>query len=577
MPDPSPSPVLAEPIAPPREAAAPQSTISHQPSTWAAVRGSWSVVRSLLSRSPWSAFLPLALFSVLWLDLIRQLSYQWSANEQYAYGWFVPLLAAGLFWKRWADRPEAEPAHPPIWVIVSLGLLALLWLPMRVVHEINQDWPLISWPLALLAVAFTLFALFLAGGMRWVRHFAFPSLFILVAVQWPYRIEHGLTQGLMQAVVAITVKVLTRFDVVALQRGNIIELSTGVVGIDEACAGIRSFQSTLMGALFLGELYRFTTAKRIQLILGGVGLSFCLNIVRTFFLTWYASSAGIDIIKKLHDPAGFSIFILSFACLWWMAWRIRKRAAAQALAEEAEYGKFIEHTDVEPPRAASGGFDSLLTHGFLRRFLVMVGSWCLVAFVFTEVWYRAHDTGKSAFFHWTASPPEIGSKPALELPSSAVRMLAYDEAVTGEWQEQDGADFSLFFFRWNPMSAQSAMRARSHRPEACLPAAGFRLVSESKLIHFQTAKLQLPFRKYVYDAQGTKFYVFFCLWEDGAENQPGMGRSQQADRIESVLNGRRWLGQQTLEIVITGCDSADTAERKLREQLPGIIRMESSD
>jgi len=398
----------------------------------------------LLSAFPLRRFLPLALFSVLWLDLCRQLSYQWQTNEQYAYGWFVPLLAAGLFWKRWADRPapdqpstipssvaapvlrsrtaegglrRVDNPQPPLWLIALGVLLALLWLPMRVVHEINQDWPLISWPLALLAVAFTLFALFLAGGMRWVRHFAFPALFILVAVQWPYRIEHGLTQGLMQAVVAITAKVLTRFDVVALQRGNIIELSTGVVGIDEACAGIRSFQSTLMGALFLGELYRFTTAKRILLIIGGVGLSFCLNIVRTFFLTWYASAAGIDIIKKLHDPDGFSIFILSFACLWWMAWRIRKRAAAQALAEEAEYGKFIEHIDVEPPRAASGGFDSLLTHGFLRRFLVMVGSWCLVAFVFTEVWYRAHDTGKSAFYHWSARPPEIGSKAALELPA----------------------------------------------------------------------------------------------------------------------------------------------------------------
>src|SRR5258706_6064429 len=100
------------------------------------------------------------------------------------------------------------------------------------------------------------------------------------------------------------------------------------------------------------------------------------------------------------------------------------------------------------------------------------------------------------------------SKPALELPQRVIRVLAYDEAVTATWQEKDGIDYSLFFFRWKPRSAQSAIRARLHRPEVCLPAAGFRQVSESELVYFQAGNLKLPFRKYVYDAQGTKFYVF---------------------------------------------------------------------
>src|SRR5438046_2899472 len=123
------------------------------------------------------------------------------------------------------------------------------------------------------------------------------------------------------------------------------------------------------------------------------------------------------------------------------------------------------------------------------------------------------------------------------------------------------------------MSAQSATRARLHRPEVCLPAAGFRQVSASKLIHFHAGGLQLPFRKYVYDAQGTKFYVFFCLWEDGAEKQKGFGASKQSDRILSALKGRRRLGQQTLEIVLTGCSSLQEAEQEMRKNLPKIIRI----
>jgi len=53
-------------------------------------------------------WLPLVLFGVLWADLVRMLSYEWEANEQYAYGWFVPFFALYFFWLRWQDRPAPE-------------------------------------------------------------------------------------------------------------------------------------------------------------------------------------------------------------------------------------------------------------------------------------------------------------------------------------------------------------------------------------------------------------------------------------------------------------------------------------
>jgi hypothetical protein len=61
--------------------------------------------------------------------------------------------------------------------------------PRCVIFEINTDWPLIAWPYTAIAVVLTLFAFHIAGGWPWVRHFAFPIAFILVALVWPYRIE----------------------------------------------------------------------------------------------------------------------------------------------------------------------------------------------------------------------------------------------------------------------------------------------------------------------------------------------------------------------------------------------------
>src|SRR5256885_2265743 len=61
--------------------------------------------------------------AALWLLLWRHLSSEWRVNEQYNYGWFVPLLALVLFWLRWEDRPEPEAVgHSFVGVSVAIGL-----------------------------------------------------------------------------------------------------------------------------------------------------------------------------------------------------------------------------------------------------------------------------------------------------------------------------------------------------------------------------------------------------------------------------------------------------------------------
>ncbi|HWQ92261.1 MAG TPA: exosortase/archaeosortase family protein, partial [Clostridia bacterium] len=309
------------------------------------------------SLNPFRKFLPFALFSILWLDLIRLLSGPWDAREQYAYGWFVPFFAAALFWRRWLDRPlypsTSSPSLPQLPSVKKRGipellpigfifLLCLLLLPLRVIYEINRDWPLISWVYTAIVVITTLYILHLAGPRSvisgpfskspqstvhspwsllspWVKHFAFPVAFILVAVVWPYRIEKGLTQGLMQIVATLTVELLGWLDIPALQRGNLIDLATGTVGVDEACSGIRSFQSSLMAALLMGELYRFRVLPRAVLVLSGLAVGFCFNVVRTLILSYQANAHGMSAIDKWHDPAGMTITVACFFALWALA------------------------------------------------------------------------------------------------------------------------------------------------------------------------------------------------------------------------------------------------------------------
>jgi exosortase len=508
--------------------------------------------------SIFKTWFPLALFAVLWLDLVRQLSFQWSASEQYAYGWFVPLLAAGLFFRRWISGPPPRPGLVPRWTKLAALALALSLLPIRVVYDINPDWPLPGWLEALAVAGLSLYAIFLMGGRTWLFHFAFPICFILVAVRWPYRIEHALTQELMKVVASLTVAALGLMNIPVEQAGNLIRVGSAVVGIDEACSGIRSFQSTLMGALFMGELYMMGWPVRVLFVAGGLGLAFLFNVLRTLILTWGASTAGVASLEKWHDTAGLSVFLVSFLCLW---------AVAGLLARGNRGG-------LSGPREPASGQDRPKCV-VPRGYFVAAGCWMLAILALNETWYRLHEVKEAGLFHWSVRLPE--TRPTfekVELPPRTVRMLACDASAAGRWREPDGSVWTVNFFRWKPRSVESIIHARLHRPDVCLPAAGFEQVADSGVVWLPAGGLDLPFRKYVYEGQGQRLEVFFCQWEDGAEKQPGMGASKQADRLRAVLKGRRWLGQQTLEFILKGYANLEQAERQLRRELPDLIAVE---
>src|SRR5207249_6726296 len=99
--------------------------------------------------------LAVAALAALWFILCRQLSNEWSVNEQYNYGWFVPFFALYLFWLRWEDRPAPEVpnlksqirnnrAAAIIAVLVGLAALLLL-LPVRLFEIANPEWRPLAW------------------------------------------------------------------------------------------------------------------------------------------------------------------------------------------------------------------------------------------------------------------------------------------------------------------------------------------------------------------------------------------------------------------------------------------------
>src|SRR5437868_9552628 len=144
------------------------------------------------------AWFPVAVFALVWLEVISRLRFEWSINPQYGYGWTVPLLAAYIFWRRWQNAPPPAAPNANVFWIALIILAALLLVPVRLIQEANPDWRLLSWTMAICAVLISCAGVYLAGGGSWLRHFAFPIVFFFVAVPWPTSLDQIGSQGLMR-------------------------------------------------------------------------------------------------------------------------------------------------------------------------------------------------------------------------------------------------------------------------------------------------------------------------------------------------------------------------------------------
>jgi hypothetical protein len=146
---------------------------------------------------------------------------------------------------------------------------------------------------------------------------------------------------------------------------------------------------------------------------------------------------------------------------------------------------------------------------FPPRLVIGLGAWLLVTVFGVEVWYRAHETGKKTL-HWSFEAPTSKEHFAdVSLPDSVG-----DERRGASWTEKDGSRWTALFFRWAAGPPRSRILARLHRPENCLPAAGFKLQEDRGMITVKAKDLNIPFHAMDFDYDGTPGYVYFCLWQD---------------------------------------------------------------
>lgn len=492
-----------------------------------------------------------------WFATIRIIGNDWRVDPQYSYGMLVPLLIAGLLLKRWEDRPA--PTIPSrvgrtVGQLVMLGGALLLAVVISLA-EGNPDWRPLGLAASLSSILVTLSVIFELGGRSWLRHFSFPIAFFLIAVPWPRNFEQWVMSGLMSWNTSTTMEVLHWLGYEAIRQGNLIILPVGVLGIEEACSGIRSLQSGLMVALFFGEIFRLQPTRRVMLLAVALFAAIAGNVLRSSLLAVVASRQGIDSVSAWHDPAGLIVLVITVSAV--VASALRWRPKVTGDGTRGDSGKSME-TVPSKPRARDFWKPSMPI--LLSVLFLVLGS-----MLTTELWFRIHDLPSNKGWEWKISR-RVGVSGVSEVPIAprTMRMMFYPEGFSEKWVGSSGEVAQSFFLEWPP--GRTALQSvQMHSPEVCLSNMGMRMERPLEDAEFGSASLGLRLHGWLFAQHGRPVYVFHAILEQGSSRGAPEVRDQSLSaRVRNVLMGKRNRGERMVEVAFWNLSSETAAREALK-------------
>jgi len=504
------------------------------------------------SRPTVAAYILPALLLVPWAVLYFHLATEWTYFPQYSYGFLMPILAGLLLYRRWQTRPLRQiPIRPwkaVAWIVIIAAIA--FWFPLRVVSIANPDWRLASWTLAFTALALTLAWIHQSGGRAWMTHFTFPFAFCLIAVPWPTGFEYDLIQSLTNQTASVTVEILHWLGHQAERQGNTIRLADFTVGVEEACSGIRSLQSNLMVALFLGEWFRRTIGYRFLLLGIGLVLAVGLNALRSFALCLTGIQGGESALEKWHDSAGLVILLLSFAILAFLAfWK-------------------AQPTEKPAPRPIT---QPLLPFRTTVVALILL----LIAEGAAHAWFlTARPTTESQA--WRIDPATIPASwnPEQQPVGERVQqILRYNRGAHYTFQPAPNQYGALYALEWNADN-QYARFGAAHSPYQCLPSigAGLKPLQTRDLLLPDGA--QIPFQTLAVTIRDQTLYAFFHTSADRQAAEINTTRSittlAPMNRILTAWKRNRPRDYHVVQIYLEGCPNADAAWEKVEELMLNV-------
>lgn len=315
-----------------------------------------------------------------------------------------------------------------------------------------------------------------------------------------------ITIALQSGVSTGVVHALHLLGIAASRTGNVIELATTSVGVEEACSGIRSLVSCVfVGVFFSASLVRRPWARALVIVLAPA-LALAMNFARSLILTLLANG-GVNIAGLWHDLTGYSVLGVTAAILAAIALLLRS-APAPLPGRDAS-------VDLGP---ASGRPGISAVQAVLASALLLAAALSALFYANTRPSARRSAPVPDLWAMLPESAPgwRVATTRDLYQFSGILQTDHLAQRTYGRPGETDGDQVVLYLAYWRPGQAAVSLVA-SHTPDACWPGAGWEAHgSPSTRSDLAVGGRRLPpAQEQFFSHQGYPQYVWFWHIYDG--------------------------------------------------------------
>ena len=269
-----------------------------------------------LSNPRIQVFILLFLFIIAYLVPIKAMVSIWWHNEDYSYGFLIPLVSIYLFWDKRSLFKDITISSS--WAVLPFLLLFVLFSLYGILGSSG------SASMPSVPVLIILFAA-LCFGISAVRQFILPLAFLLFMVPIPSVLENTISVYLKTISTKLGGLVIQLFDIPVHVSGNVIDLGVEQLQVVDACNGLRYIFALLALGVLSAYLFEKVTWKRIIIALSTIPISIVANALRIGATGVLSNYYGPSVAKGFfHNFAAATLFALSCTLLFLLGLILRK-------------------------------------------------------------------------------------------------------------------------------------------------------------------------------------------------------------------------------------------------------------
>jgi exosortase len=248
-----------------------------------------------------------ALVVAMYFEILPDLAVEWWTVDASSYGMLIPPITLYIVYLRRHLTLSIPGQSDPrgLWLIL---LACLVFLAGKLSAEFFLA--RISFVVLLAGLTWTFW------GFRRTRTLAFAFVLLGTMVPLPALVYNAVAAPLQLLASNVATTLAQALGVSIYRDGNVIHLANTSLGVAEACSGLNSLSSLVVGSLLLGFLEDASILGRVILLVLSVPLAISVNVIRVTGTAILADYHLEFAMGFYHILSGWLVFVVGFGMLW---------------------------------------------------------------------------------------------------------------------------------------------------------------------------------------------------------------------------------------------------------------------